>query len=116
MKLPPLVGIFPSQFPGWGRDKEPVKHRTEIHRVGPKGEMLSESGPEVTCDMAFHPPGGPCMSARYIPVGVSGIDHDGRCWVLVDDLALSGKAEDGSWRTQAQRLRWVVFPTEVGEA
>lgn len=109
MKPPPFVGLFPSQFPGWGRDDAPVKHRRRDSSTN-----WEPTGDEYVCDMAFHPNTqhgdyGPCMSVRYSPVGVSGIDRDGNCWVLARDFAY----QDGG--DGARGLVWVKFPVEAME-
>ena len=106
MKAPKFIGIFPSQFPGWGRDEQPVFHHKWAQTKDGNMVPLKERE-EKPCDMAFHPPGGaPCMSCRFSPMGVSGIDAAGNCWVLVRDLAI----QDGR-----NGLRWVKFVAEVAE-
>ena len=106
MKPPKFIGVFPSQFPGWGGDDKPVFHHKTAQGADGKFVMLAETH-EKPCNMAFHSPGGTCMSIRYSPVGVSGIDAAGNCWVLVHDFAGTGHA--------AECLRWVKFVAEVAE-
>ena len=107
MKPPKFIGVFPSQFPGWGRDDAPVFHRKSARTAAGEYVELDERQ-EKPCDMAFHPPnGGPCMSCRFNPMGVSGIDAAGNCWVLVRDYSVvSG---------DRFALRWVKFVVEVAE-
>lgn len=106
MKAPKFVGLFPSQFPGFGRDEAPVFHHKGAWAKDGDYVQLKELQ-EKPCDMAFHPPSGMCMSCRYSPVGVSGIDARGNCWVLVRDLALPGNGG-------GEGLRWVKFEVEGG--
>lgn len=95
MKPPPFLGVFKVWFPGWGGDDEPRYHES--------------NGKRELCDMPFHPPhGGFCMSARFGPEGVAGVDRDGQVWALVEDRAIEGKLRQN-------RLRWVKFPVEVAE-
>lgn len=56
----------------------------------------------------FQSASGYCVTNRFIPVGVSGIDSDGRCWVLVNDYSI--KAYNA-----CETLRWKVFDAEVAE-
>lgn len=79
---PRLLGIFPSQFPGWGRDGHE-------HNGKP-------------CDMGAHR-NGICYSRRFLPTGVSAIDVNGHLWVLVRDIAVPDAANEN---------RWVRFPVE----
>lgn len=109
MKRPKFIGIFPSQFPGWGSDVEPHFHHKMAQSKDGEFVYLKEKN-DKPCDMAFHPPGGgSCMSVRYNPMGVSGIDAAGNCWVLVQDFALQDSSGD-----RKAKLRWVKFETEVG--
>ena len=103
---PRFIGIFPSQFPGWGRDPEPVfHHKTATTKDGDWVQLKERK--EKPCDMAFHPPGNsPCMSSRYIPMGVAGIDVNGDCWVLAQDRAVP-------YRGPGDGLVWVKFPVGV---
>lgn len=107
MKPPKFIGVFPSQFPGWGRDEKPFfHHKTAVAKDG--SYVLLKEQNEKPCDMAFHPPNGaPCMSCRFSPMGVAGIDAAGNCWVLVRDHAIV----DGN----RFALRWVKFIVEVAE-
>lgn len=88
MKPPRFIGVFPSEFPGFG---------------GPYPKHTHSHG---NCDM-FQAAQGYCVSDRFIPIGVSGIDSDGRCWVLVRDYAIEGFGSGA--------LRWKVFDIEVAE-
>lgn len=100
---PKFIGLFPSQFPGWGRDEKPVMHKSYDQKAG------DYTGPEVACDMAFHQPGSSvCLSVRYNPVGVAGIDADGNCWVLARDFAIPGYGGGIG-------LVWVKFPVEAAK-
>jgi hypothetical protein len=90
VKPPPFIGIFESRFPAWGGN-EPHKHG------------------EDDCTMYQSSALGYCISNRFIPQGVAGIDRDGQCWVLVDDYSIKAV------KTPMERLRWMVFPVEVAE-
>lgn len=102
MKKPKFIGIFPAQFPGWGRDEKPVFHHKRARTAEGKYVDLSDFE-EKPCDMAFHLPSGMCISRRFESVGVAGIDAAGNCWVLARDYAIQDR----------NNLRWVKFPVEV---
>ena len=100
-----FIGVFPSQFPGWGKDEKPFRHKAQTFDAE---NRIVETDSEYVCDM-FHPPGSPiCFSFRYSPMGVAGIDVNGDCWVLARDMALPSTGG-------ASGLRWVKFPVEVAE-
>lgn len=88
MKPPKFIGVFPSEFPGFGGPYPQHEHDGRL------------------CTM-FKAAKGFCVSNRFIPIGVSGIDTDGNCWVLVQDYAIDAQP--------AQTLRWKVFDVEVAE-
>ena len=108
MKPPKFIGIFPAQFPGWGRDDAPVfHHKSAISKEGEYVQLKDRE--EKPCDMAFHSPNsGICMSCRYSPSGVAGIDAAGNCWVLARDYAIPGHGGGVG-------LVWVKFPVAVAE-
>lgn len=106
-KRPKFIGLFPSQFPGWGRDEKPVFHHKQA-QAKDGGYVVLKEQDEKPCDMAFHPPNGPCVSFRYSPAGVAGIDASGNCWVLARDYAIPGYGGGIG-------LVWVKFPVEVSE-
>ncbi len=105
MRPPKFIGVFPSQFPGFGGDENPVFHHKQAWAKDGEYVKLKDLE-EKACEMAFHPPSGPCMSCRYSPVGVSGIDASGNCWLLVRDYAIAGHGGGVG-------LRWVKFVAEV---
>lgn len=107
MKPPKFLAVFAASFPGFGRDDSPVFHHKTAQAKDGSYVQLKEQH-EAACDMAFHPPGGaPCMSCRYIPMGVAGIDAQGNCWLLVRDLSVQTGPTDG--------IRWTKFEAPVAE-
>jgi len=79
---PKLLGVFPSQFPPWGRDGHEHNGRP--------------------CEMGAFT-GSLCYSHRFMPVGVSAVDVNGQLWVLVRDWTI---------RESEKGHVWVRFPVE----
>lgn len=71
---PKLLGVFPSQFPGWT----------------PPEERNADG-------MFTRPDGAFSISIRFSPVGVSAIDVNGHLWVLVHDYAEKDDQKARKW-------------------
>lgn len=106
MKPPKFTAVFAASFPGFGRDDKPFfHHKAAVAKDGSYIQLKELQ--ETACDMAFHPSGGgPCVSCRYNPMGVAGIDARGDCWLLVQDMA---ERRYGG----GVALRWVKFEVPV---